>query len=124
MARIRLAAKAACLNGFKRMTRENGDAVIALLPVQRGMFIAKLLEALERKGVVRAFGFLQAENIGLRGFEKFRDKLDAQAHRIDIPCGQGQAHGFVMCWMLEKDRPDAAIAPLSARCCCNRYSRS
>jgi hypothetical protein len=35
--------------------------VIALLPVQRDVFIAEAFEALQRKGVVDAFGFLQAQ---------------------------------------------------------------
>src|SRR6185369_607291 len=72
--------------------RDDGDAVIALLPVQRDMLIAETLESLQREGVVDALGFLQAQHVRPRRFEEFGDDVDAQAHRIDIPRCQGKAH--------------------------------
>ena len=57
---IGLVAKILKAEGFKRQARKHGDAVVALLPVQRDMLISEPLETLERKLVIRAFGFLQA----------------------------------------------------------------
>ena len=56
------------------------------------MVIAELLEALQRKQVVDALGLLQAMTSG-RTLEELGDQIDAQAHRIDIPGCQGEAHG-------------------------------
>src|SRR5690348_16663556 len=56
------------------------------------MLIAEPLEALERKGVVRAFRFLETQNIGPRALDEFGDKIDAQADRVDVPGGDGEGH--------------------------------
>jgi hypothetical protein len=53
---------------------------------------AEALEALQRKGIVDAFGFLQAKHIRPRRFEEFGDDVDAQPHRVDIPRCQGKTH--------------------------------
>src|SRR5216684_1254091 len=50
VARVDLVAEGADVRGLERQLRDNRDAVIALLPVQRDVFIAKPLEALQRKG--------------------------------------------------------------------------
>ena len=91
--RIDLVTEGTNVGGLERQLRDHGDAVIALLPVQRDVFIAEPFETLERKGVIDAFGFLQAQYIRPHRFEKLRDDIDAQAHRIDIPGRQGKAHG-------------------------------
>jgi len=56
------------------------------------MLIAESPETLQGKGIVDAFGLLQAKHIGPRRFEEFGDEVNAQAHRIDIPGGQGELH--------------------------------
>jgi len=66
--------------------------VIALLAVERDVLVAKLLETLQRKRIVDAFRFLQTQHIRPHGLDELRDKIDAQAHRIDIPGGEGEAH--------------------------------
>ena len=63
---------------LERQPRDDGDAVIALLPVQRDVLIAEPLETLQRKGVVDAFGFLQAQHIRPRRFDEPGDEVDAQ----------------------------------------------
>ena len=72
---------------LERQPREHGDAVIALLAVERDVLVAEPLEALERKGVVRALGFLQAEHVRPRRLDELRHQIDAQPHRIDVPGG-------------------------------------
>src|SRR5471032_309005 len=93
MSAVGLAAETMDVEALERQAREHGDAVIALLPVDRGMRITKARETLERKGVVRAFGFLQAQHVGSCGFQEFGDQIDAQADGIDIPGGDFEGHG-------------------------------
>src|SRR5674536_216965 len=83
MAAVGFAAEALHVDALERQAREHGDAVIALLPVERGVLVAEPLKALERKGVVRAFGFLQAEHVGAGALKKLGDQVDAQADGID-----------------------------------------
>ena len=92
MARIDLVAEGSDIGGLEGQFRDDGDAVITLLSVQRDMLIAETLESLQREGVVDALGFLQAQHIRPRRFEEFGDDVDAQAHRIDIPRCQGKTH--------------------------------
>ena len=93
MAAVGLAAEALHVNALERQAREHGDAVIALLPVERGVLVAEPLKALERKGVVRAFRFLQAEYVGAGALKKLGDQVDAQADGIDVPGGDLEGHG-------------------------------
>jgi hypothetical protein len=85
-------AEHADVGGLERQLRNDGDAVIALLPVQRDVVVAELLEALERKRVVRTFGLLQAQDVGLHRLQQVGDQFDAQADGIDIPGGEGETH--------------------------------
>ena len=62
--RVGLAAIALHRLGIERQPRDHGDAVVALLAVQRDVLIAEPLEALPREGVVDALYFLQAEHVG------------------------------------------------------------
>src|SRR6266702_2110780 len=91
--RIDLVAEGADVLCLERQFRNDGDAVVALLPVQRDVLISEPLESLQRKGVVDAFGFLKAQHVRPRRFEEFGDDVDAQAHRVDIPRCQGKTHG-------------------------------
>ena len=45
------------------MARDDGDAVIALLAVDRDVLVAELAELAERKLRVGAFGLLQAQHV-------------------------------------------------------------
>src|SRR5258707_15883539 len=93
MARIDLVAEGSDIGGLEWQFRDHRDAVIALLPVQRDVLIAKAPETLQRKCVIDAFGFLQAQHVRPHRFEEFGDQVDAQPHRIDVPGCQGKAHG-------------------------------
>src|SRR5215471_2840184 len=55
---VALAAKRLNLEALERQAREQHDAVIALLPIERHVVIAEALEALERKPVVGTLGLL------------------------------------------------------------------
>src|SRR5579864_5285415 len=66
--------------------------MISLLAVQGDMFIAETAEALQRKDIVDAFGFLQTEHVRSRRLDELGDEIDAQAHRIDVPCCQRKTH--------------------------------
>jgi hypothetical protein len=92
-------AEGADVRALERQLRDHGDTVIALLPVQRDVLIAEPLEALPRKGVVDAFGFLQAQHVGPVRLDELGDEIDAQPHRIDVPGCQGKTHGScVLAW--------------------------
>ncbi len=85
-------AEGADVGRLERQLRDHGDAVIALLSVQRDVLIAEPLEAFARKRIVDAFGFLQAQHVRPVRFQEFRDDIDAQPHRIDVPGCQGKPH--------------------------------
>src|SRR5690348_17256863 len=80
------------------MARDHRHAVVALLPVQGDVLVAEPPEALERKLVVRTLGLLQTEDVGARRFDELRHKVDAQAHRVDVPGGDEKAHSFPSSW--------------------------
>src|SRR3569832_1138410 len=91
MARVELVAESPDVGLLERQSRDDGDAVIAFLTVQRDVFVAEPLEALERKCIVDAFGFLQAQDIGPHRLDEFGDEVDAQAHRKKKPGRQEKA---------------------------------
>ena len=62
------------------------------LLVRRRVGVAEPREALERKFVVRAFGFLETNDIRPDGLEEFRHQIDAQPHRVDVPGCDRQCH--------------------------------
>ena len=101
--RIDLVAEGTDVGGLERQFRDDGDAMIALLPVQRDVLIAEAPETLERKCIIDAFGFLQAQNVRPHRFQEFGDEIDAQAHRIDIPGCQGETHGDRQCKLRAAD---------------------
>src|SRR5580704_870831 len=72
--------------------------MIALLSVDRDMGIACITERPKGEIAVRAFRFLQTQNVGLVLDEISDHEIDAQAHRIDIPCGDGKGHGRLRGW--------------------------
>src|SRR6478752_6469205 len=100
MTRIHLVAEGTDVRGLEWNLRDDGDAVIALLPVQRDVLVAEPLEALQRKGVVDALGLLETQHVRPRALEKLRDQIDAQPHRIDVPGCQGKTHeNCVLAWI-------------------------
>src|SRR5512140_3861077 len=73
--RIDLVAEGADIRALERQFRDHGDTVIALLPVQRDMLVAEAPESLQRKGVVDAFGFLQAQHVRPYRLEELGDEV-------------------------------------------------
>ena len=59
------------------------------------MGIARVPEGAVREIGVRAFRFLEAEDVRLVLAEIADDELDAQSHRIDVPGGDGKRHGKI-----------------------------
>jgi len=92
VAAIGLAAERLNVEALKWQPRQHDDAVIALLTIERGIFIAEPLEALEREFIVRTFGFLQAQYVGTNSLEEPRHQINAQPYRIDVPACNGQLH--------------------------------
>jgi hypothetical protein len=92
VAAIGLAAEALDLEALERQSRQHHDAVIALLPVERGVLVAEPPESLQGEFIVGTLGFLQAQNVGPHGLEEARHEIDAQPHRIDVPAGDSQFH--------------------------------
>src|SRR5262249_7699658 len=89
---IDLAAEILHVDPFERNARDYGDAVIAFLSVESGVFVAETLETLHRESVNRTLGLLQAEHIGLRAFQESRDQINAQPDRVDVPGGDLERH--------------------------------
>src|SRR5690606_29175763 len=56
------------------------------------MLIAELAKRLEREEIVRAFGFLQAQYVGLPLDKQPFHERHAQANGIDVPGGDGERH--------------------------------
>ena len=81
-----------CLLLGEGQLRDDGDAIIALVADEGLMDIARLRKGLGRELLVRRLGLLQAEDIGLMIPEELRDHPDAQAHRVDVPGGDGELH--------------------------------
>src|SRR3984957_1518692 len=92
MTRVSFGAKVSPGECGKRNARNNRDPVIALLPVDRDMRIARVPKRPEREIGVRAFRLLQTQNIGLVLKQISDHKIDAQTHRVDIPCGDRKRH--------------------------------
>src|SRR5581483_485086 len=86
-----LVAEALDAHVLDGQARDQSDAVIALLPVDRDMLVAELGETLEWKLVVRTLGLLQAQHIRLLGADEARHQIDAQADRVDVPAGDFQS---------------------------------
>ena len=116
MAAVGLAAEALDVEALERQPRQHDDAVIALLAVERDVLVAEPLEALERKGVVRTFGLLQAENVRPHRLDEFRDQIDAQPHRIDVPGGELELHGV--------REPEVSHQESDKRCKTKRLARA
>src|ERR1700722_17928825 len=98
MARVALGAKVSLGEGGERNARNNRHAVVTLLPVDRDMVIACVTERPKGEIAVGAFCFLKAQDIRLVVEEIPDHEIDAQADRIDVPCGDGKGHGRLRGW--------------------------
>jgi hypothetical protein len=92
MPRVDLAAERANVGPVESEPRDDRDAVMALLSIERDMLIAEALEALQRKGIIGTFCFLQAEHVGPDRLDELRNDVDAEADGIDVPGRDGQTH--------------------------------
>ena len=77
----------------ERETREDGDAVIALLAHMHDERIAKGLQLLQRKPVVGALGLLQAQDVGPALLQEALHLVDPQADGVDVPSRDCELHG-------------------------------
>jgi hypothetical protein len=66
--------------------------MIAFLAVDRGIWIAELMESSQGKLAVPALRLLQAENVRRLLPQKASHEIDPQTDRIDIPGGKGETH--------------------------------
>ena len=76
----------------QRYAADGSDAVIAFLPVDHAVGIAERLERRVRELLLAALDLLQTQHVGPFLLEQAHDLVDAQADRIDIPGGYGEAH--------------------------------
>src|SRR5262245_65630986 len=60
---IDLAAEILHVDPLERNARDYGDAVIAFLSVESGVFVAETLETVNRESVIRTFRGLQAQEV-------------------------------------------------------------
>ena len=79
----------------KGQAGQDRDPVVALLACIGEVGVIDGAQALGREAVVRALGFLQAEHVGPRLREEAADVPEAQAHRVDVPGRDGEAHSEV-----------------------------
>src|SRR5580693_41520 len=93
MTRVAFGAKVSLGEGGERDARDDRDPMIAFLPVDRDMRITGFPKGPVGKIAVRALRFLEAQNVGLVFEKKSHNEINAQAHRIDVPCGDGKGHG-------------------------------
>ena len=67
------------------MARQRRHPVIALNAVFGDMVKTRLGKGFFGKLIIRAFGFLQTDNIGVELFNQLHDQRRAQSHRVNIP---------------------------------------
>jgi hypothetical protein len=81
-------------NIFKWKTRNDGNAMIALLAIDRDMFISEFTNFRIRELAIATFSFLQAKNVWLMVHQEFSDEVAAMTDRIYIPGCNLQFHRF------------------------------
>src|SRR5262245_28358051 len=86
MPAINLPAKILNIDLFKWHAREDCNAMITFLSVERSVFIAQTPETLHWEDVVRTLRLLQTEHVRSHALEKSGDQINTQANRIDVPC--------------------------------------
>ena len=66
--------------------------MISGLPADRDALESERMEIVARKQVLRAFNLLQAQNVGLKGGNKFCDERKAQADGVNVPTDDSEFH--------------------------------
>jgi hypothetical protein len=92
MPRIAHLAKGFSINIAQRQARDNGDAVVTLLSIDRDMLVAELTHIGCREFSVPAFRFLKAKNVGLVVAQESANLGDPQPNGIDVPGRNFQIH--------------------------------
>jgi hypothetical protein len=87
-----LAAEQPSVNRAEPPPRDDGDPVIALLAVNLDVPVARFAKRLEREVGVRAFGFLQAEDVGHVFDQEALYQADTQADGVDVPGSDREGH--------------------------------
>ena len=118
MARVVLVGPALLGGRHEGVAREGRDAVIALLAVDRDVGEAELADVAHREPRIRAFRFLQAQDVGGVLVHELFHEPDAQADRVDVPGGEAGGH---QAWL--GDRAASGNAGLGGRAGCPRQSR-
>ena len=80
---------------MQRLAGNDGNAVIALFTPDRLMRIASLTDGFTRKGIIRAFGFLQAQHVRRLLFKQAKHQRQPEPDRIDIPGDDFHAMCFI-----------------------------
>jgi hypothetical protein len=85
MASVTLAAKFVGPGFLERKPRENGDPVITLLAVDGLMDVSHFAKGIGGKEFIRAFRFLQAQDVRLGLFQQTKRQRGPEANGIDVP---------------------------------------
>src|SRR6478672_7914459 len=104
MAGVAPAAYIHSINPAKGIARQDGDAVVALLPGVGDVRVAERAQVRERHALVRALGLLKAEHVRPRGGEVPADLVDAKPDRVDVPSRDREAHGASEAFFSNPDR--------------------
>src|SRR5262245_9991245 len=88
---IAVAAWKLCLLLIDRKFRQDGGAVVALLPME-GEIVAERLEFEAREGMVLAFGLLEERHIGRGLLEPVDHGLDPGLDAVNVPGGDEHAN--------------------------------
>ena len=81
---IAIAAGKSAHDIFDGTLRENGDAVVTFLAMDRAI-IAEIFEAIAREGFVLRFDFLKTRDIGISFFQPGAHGIEAGFDGIDVP---------------------------------------
>jgi len=92
MPAVLLATAVMHVGRLERHLRNDGHAVVGFHALHQPMLVAQRRESLVRKGVVRALGLLQAQDVGFSQPQIAFDVVDPETDGIDVPGGDGEAH--------------------------------
>src|SRR6202023_693909 len=104
-------AKGAPADNSQRKFRGNRDSMVAFLAVDRGIWVAELMESSQGKLAVPALCPLQAENIRRLFAQKSSHEIDPQPDRIDVPGGKGETHARLRARLITRKSPPQAPPP-------------
>ena len=101
-------AKRAPVDNSQREFRGNRDPMIAFLAVDRGIWVAELMECSQGKLAVPALRLLKAENVRRLFPQKAGHEIDPQPDRIDVPGGKGETHARLRARLITLKGPPQA----------------